>query len=79
VPQVDGKLTLRQPSSGPPGRPGDIGYSAAGGTAAYWSVALSRTGIVKDAASTQKLGQPQPFIAVFPQECTYQLALFGLA
>jgi hypothetical protein len=26
---------------------------------------------------TQKLGQPQPFIAVFPQECMSQLVSFG--
>jgi hypothetical protein len=31
----------------------------------------------KDAKLAQKLGQLQPFIAVFPQECTGQLALFG--
>jgi hypothetical protein len=31
----------------------------------------------KDAGSAQKLGQLRPFIAVFPQECTGQLASFG--
>jgi hypothetical protein len=30
----------------------------------------------KDAESAPKLGQLQPFIAVFPQECTGQLASF---
>jgi hypothetical protein len=32
----------------------------------------------KDAKSAQKLGQLQSFLAVFPQECTGQLAVFGL-
>ena len=31
----------------------------------------------KDAKLAQKLGQLQPFIAVFPQECVGQLASFG--
>ena len=31
----------------------------------------------KGAKSAQKLGQLQPFLAVFPQECTGQLAPFG--
>ena len=31
----------------------------------------------KDAELAQKLGQLQPFIAVFPQECMGQLASFG--
>jgi hypothetical protein len=31
----------------------------------------------KDAELTQKLGQRQPFIAVFPQKCVGQLASFG--
>jgi hypothetical protein len=31
----------------------------------------------KGAASAQKLGQPQPFGAVIPRECTGQLARFG--
>ena len=31
----------------------------------------------KDAKLAQKLGQLQPFIAVFPQECMGQLASFG--
>ena len=31
----------------------------------------------KDAKLAQKLGQLQPFIAVFPQECVGQLAHFG--
>jgi hypothetical protein len=31
----------------------------------------------EDAESAQKLGQPQPFIAVFPQGCTGQLGYFG--
>jgi hypothetical protein len=31
----------------------------------------------KDAKLTQKLGQLQPFVAVFPQECMGQLAYFG--
>jgi hypothetical protein len=31
----------------------------------------------KDAKLAQKLGQLQPFAAVFPQECTGQLASFG--
>ena len=31
----------------------------------------------KDAKLAQKLGQLQPFIAVFPPECTGQLAYFG--
>ena len=31
----------------------------------------------KDAKLAQKLGQPQPFIAVFPQECMGRLAYFG--
>jgi hypothetical protein len=30
----------------------------------------------KDAKLAQKLGQLQPFIAVFPQECMGQLAYF---
>jgi hypothetical protein len=31
----------------------------------------------KDTKLAQKLGQLQPFIAVFPQECVGQLASFG--
>ena len=31
----------------------------------------------KDAALSQKLSRPQPFIAAFPQECMGQLASFG--
>ena len=31
----------------------------------------------KDATLAQKLGQLQPFIAVFPQKCVGQLAYFG--
>ena len=31
----------------------------------------------KDNKSAQKLGQPQPFIAVLPQECMGQLVSFG--
>ena len=31
---------------------------------------------VKDTKLAQKLGQLQPFIAVFPQECTGQIASF---
>jgi hypothetical protein len=31
----------------------------------------------KDAELAQKLGQLQPFLAVFPQECTAQLVSFG--
>jgi hypothetical protein len=31
----------------------------------------------RDAVSAQKLGQPQPLLAVFPQECMGQLAPFG--
>jgi hypothetical protein len=31
----------------------------------------------KDARLAQKLGQLQPFLAVFPQECTGQLTYFG--
>jgi hypothetical protein len=31
----------------------------------------------KDAVSAQKLGQLQPFLAVYPQECTGQLASLG--
>jgi hypothetical protein len=31
----------------------------------------------KDAKLAQKLGQPLPFIAIFPQECMGQLASFG--
>ena len=31
----------------------------------------------KDAKLAQKLGQLQPFLAVFPQECMGQLASFG--
>jgi hypothetical protein len=31
----------------------------------------------KDTRLAQKLGQLQPFIAVFPQECMGQLASFG--
>jgi hypothetical protein len=31
----------------------------------------------KDAKLAQKLGQLQPFIAVFPQECMGQLGSFG--
>ena len=33
----------------------------------------------KDAVSAQKLGQLQPFLAVFPQECVGQLASVGAA
>ena len=43
------------------------------------SVIHSRSGRAseKDAKLAQKLGQLQPFIAVFPQECIGQLAYFG--
>jgi hypothetical protein len=44
-------------------------------TAASEQVVLSTS--EKDAKLAQKLGQLQPFIAVFSQECTSQLAASG--
>jgi hypothetical protein len=44
-------------------------------TSRFGMVAMSE----KDAMLAQKLGQLQPFIAVFPQECMGQLASFGPA
>jgi hypothetical protein len=43
---------------------------------APWQLVM-RPSSEKDAKLAQKLGQLQPFIAVFPQECMGQLAYFG--
>ena len=55
---------------------GYIGKSwAAPGTARYSAAALGRYSRVRKMPRlAQKLGQLQPFLAVFPHECTGQLA-----
>jgi hypothetical protein len=41
------------------------------------TLTAAETQVGKGAVSAQKLGQPRPFLAVFPREGTGQLAPFG--
>ena len=53
------------------------GYEAAASPATPHTAAAPPRPGEKEAKLAQQLGQLQPFIAAFPQECMGQLACFG--